>query len=161
MTIAPLEPHLARCGEVGLFILSRNPDQDEPSIVLHHTMYAAQSEIELPQDIWVLHRVLKNDRNAQCMYTRGDHLPLSDTPFQYNQWVGVLTSTHLHTLPVTPPPSSKHAYRILRGLFRISSWVHQKNARSLNARLIGLFWVNFYPIYHRLKYLLSPRSPHR
>ena len=144
VTISPLEPEFVKCGEVGLFILPSFPDHDEGSA------NGAEHKRDTDQ-IWVLHRVLKNDRHTQCIYTRGDHLPLSDTPFDYIQWLGVLKCTAASQDIVSAP---HHASRILRGLYHLSSRVHQKDARSLNARLIGLFWVTLYPIYHRLKHLI-------
>ena len=153
VTIKPLKPEQVKCGEVGLFILPKVTGRERTSPVgsAHHSD---------AKQIWILHRVLKNNRRTQRIYTRGDHLPLSDTPFEYNQWVGVLKCT---TAPhdQTPTQNATSTSRILRGLYRISSKVHQKNARSLNARLIGILWVNLYPIYHRLKHLISSRFPPR
>ena len=125
VSICPLDPKTIRRGEVGLFILG-------------HTVTAEDTPA------WILHRVLKNDKRAQVIHTRGDHLPLSDTPFSYTQCVGVLQCAQ--------PPSLFSTQRKWRVFVRVSAWLHQRDARSLSARCVGLIWVTLYPLYHRLKY---------
>jgi hypothetical protein len=125
VTICPLEPNKIKRGEVGLFILEHTIDGEDTQT-------------------WILHRVLKNDRRVKVIHTRGDRLPHSDTPFSYMQCAGVLKCTL--------PPSLTHIQRQWHVSTRVSAWLHQRDARSLSARAVGLLWVMIYPLYHRLKY---------
>ena len=146
VTITPLNPERLKRGEVGLFIQS-DELQDTHQTRVDDPQHAQTDD---PQNLnlthrteWILHRVLRNDPKRRLIYTRGDHLPRSDIPFTYLQCVGVLKC-------IDPPAAKRqHAWPKLCSL---SVWVNRRDARSVTARMTGLFWATLYPLYHRLKY---------
>ena len=142
VTITPLDPQHVKRGEVGLFILEDDPNTSHKTRT-ESLFESTHQTADVRGQRWILHRVIKNDQDLRVLYTRGDHLPRSDTPFTYTQYVGVLKCTR----PSFTTPSPNRNLFIL-----LSRWLHQHNARSLSARIVGLFWVTVYPLYHRLKY---------
>ena len=143
--VTPLSPERLKRGEIGLFIHASCQTQDSSLTRSESLKMSAPADDQLRRHTeWILHRVLKNDPKRRLIYTRGDRLPRSDVPFTYLQCVGVLKC-------IDPPVTYVH-----HSWFRLGSlsvWLNQRNARSISARTIGLFWVTLYPLYHRLKYL--------
>ena len=144
VTVTPLGPERLKRGEIGLFVLASRETHEVSHARGDDLKMSAPSDDQLIHHTeWILHRVLKIDPKRRLIHTRGDRLPHLDIPFTYLQCVGVLKR-------IDPPATYvQHAWCMPCSL---SVWVNQRNARSVSARIIGLFWVLLSSLYHRFKY---------
>lgn len=158
VTIKRCDPHKLNRGEV---ILCTVGLVHEP----HPLDSIDQSDGE---EAWVLHRIIKHERDQKIITTRGDLTPHSDAPWVYTQVLGVLSAVAVESRYVglrgfrdlsggdgeSVGGSVRGLFRGLfkRALFELIRWAHRRNPRSMLSRSLGLCIVALYPRYHRFKY---------
>ena len=117
VTISPCNPYHLKCGEVALCVLDSTT---------------------CSKAVWVLHRVIYNDRSQQRLKLAGDRLPVSDDLRSYDQIMGVLTAIDVD-----------HSPRIKLFLKPM-----HHDPRSLYARVAGLSSLGLYRLYSRMKLMV-------
>ena len=102
------------------------------------TVQPMQSNSKTQGSIWVVHRLIKHCHLSKVLFTRGDRLPIFDTPQCYETVKGVITAIEF---PQQGRLSLKHYF--FQMLIR--------KPRQFHSRYAGVLISNLYQIYFRLK----------